>query len=70
MTLPLFIQVGDRLINLALCEHVAVEDDTLSFSTGSETVEVEFKTEPEARAALGQIQQILQSKNLLLGKAL
>jgi|WetSurMetagenome_2_1015567.scaffolds.fasta_scaffold234543_2 hypothetical protein len=68
MAPPVFVRVGNKLINLSLCERVELEDETLSFSTGSETLEMEFDSEVEAAQALSRLQTILETKNLLLGK--
>lgn len=67
MTTPLFIQVGDAVVNLSLCERVVLEDDTLSFSSGDETHQVVYASDAAATEALGKLRELLESRNLLIG---
>jgi hypothetical protein len=68
MTLPLFVQVQDSLVNLSQCERVVLEDETVSFATAADSFDFEFDTESEAQRAWSQLQALLGAKNLLLGR--
>ena len=67
MTLPLFIQIQDQLVNLSACESVSLDGETLSFATGSDSFDFEFDSEARAQQAFQEVRQVLTVKNLFLG---
>ena len=69
MTVPLFIKIQGRLINLAHVETISAEDETLQVGTGTEAYEFEYGSETEAGQALQRVQGCLAAKNLFVGEA-
>ena len=68
MTLPIYLKLRDRIVNLSLCNGIMVEDEVLTFCyAGEENIELEYESSDEAEQALNQVQQILGGKSLLLG---
>ncbi len=67
MTNALFIQVGDTVVNLSLCERIVLEDDTLSFFAGGNSHDIAYQTDEAAAEALGRVRQLLESRSLVLG---
>lgn len=67
MNHPTFIRVQDELVNLSQCQRAYVENTTLVFEHGEEEIEIEYRTDGEAKKAFEAVQQLLTSKGLFLG---
>jgi hypothetical protein len=68
MTLPIYLRVGNNIINLSRCNGIMAEDETLRFCyVGEENIELEYDSSEDAEQALNEVQEILVGKNLLVG---